>query len=362
MTPPRDDEVEISVFGPGYGESVLIHVGSRRWIVIDSCLADDRRTPAPLKYMSDLGLDASTDVCAVVATHWHDDHIKGLSTILDVCAGADFWYSAALTYGEFLAFLAVHDNQPTKLDRGGTEMLKCINLMNASGRRTKRLLEDTLVAEWPAAKLAHGLATRLLALSPSSKQFDQFLQVIGAELHALPLKAKKRLTAGRNDLSIASVLEVGDLSVLLGADLENCQDPDLGWAAVIHNRSGKGPKSAAIKIPHHGSEGAHHDKVWSELLAVDVVSVVTPWSLAGKRLPTETDKARISSLSKEAYITAGSPQALKKRYPQAVTKHFRTSRVEIESSLYRCGHVRIRFPEANSGKQKIELFNGAAKF
>ncbi|MCY4287950.1 MAG: MBL fold metallo-hydrolase [Aestuariivita sp.] len=112
MTPPQDDVVEISVFGPGYGESILIHVGSRRWIVIDSCLVDDRRTPAPLKYMSELGLDASADVCAVVATHWHDDHIKGLSTILHACTDADFWYSAALTKGEFLAFLAVHDKQP----------------------------------------------------------------------------------------------------------------------------------------------------------------------------------------------------------------------------------------------------------
>ena len=362
MTPPRDDEVEISVFGPGYGESILVHVGSRRWIVIDSCLADDRRTPAPLKYMSDLGLDASTDVCAVVATHWHDDHIKGLSTVLRACAAADFWHSATLTKGEFLAFLAAHDNQPTKLDRGGTEMLECIRLMNASGRKTKRLLEDTLIADWPAATLAHGRAARLLALSPSSKQFDLFLRMIGAEFQALPLKAKKRLTAGKNDLSIASVLEVGDLSVLLGADLEYRHDPDLGWAAVIHNRSGKGPKSSVIKIPHHGSEGAHHCRVWSELLAEDVISVVTPWGLAGKRLPTETDKARISGLSKEAYITAEKPQALKRRYPQAVTKQIRTSRLEIASSVYRCGHVRIRFPKADVGKREVKLFNGAARY
>ncbi|MCY4153669.1 MAG: hypothetical protein OXE94_15780 [Aestuariivita sp.] len=241
-------------------------------------------------------------------------------------------------------------------------MLKCIKLMNATGRRTKRLLENTLVAEWPAARLAHGHASRLLALSPSSKQFEQFLRMIGAEPHALPLKAKKMLTAGRNDLSIASVLEVGDLSILLGADLEHHHDPELGWAAVIHNLSGKGPKSAAIKIPHHGSVGSHHDKVWSELLCKDVVSVVTPWSLAGKRLPTEADKARISGLSKEAYITAKKPQSLKKRYSKAVTKHIRSTRVEIVSSVFRCGHVRIRFPKADLGKQEVKLFNGAARY
>lgn len=362
MTPPQVDEVEISVFGPGYGESILIHAGSGRWIVIDSCLADDRRTPAPLKYMADMGVDASTDVCAVVASHWHDDHIKGLGAILGACVSADFWYSAALTKVEFRAFLAVHDKQPTKLDRGGTEMLKCLELMEASGRKTKRLVEETIVAEWPTSTLAHGQATRLLALSPSSKRFDEFLQMIGAKLAALPLKTKTRLIAGRNDLSIASLLEVGDVSVLLGADLEYSPDPELGWTAVVNNRSGRGPKAAVFKIPHHGSKGAHDDKVWSELLSDDVVSVVTPWNLAGKRLPQDSDKARISGLSKEAYITAETPQALKKLYPHAVLKHIRTSGAKITSSIYRCGHVRIRFPKADLGKQEIALFNGAEQY
>ena len=353
MTPPQVDEIEISVFGPGYGESILIHAGSGRWIIIDSCLADDRKTPAPLQYMADMGVDASADVCAVVASHWHDDHITGLSVILEACVNAGFWHSAALTIAEFRAFLAIHDNQLTQLDHGSTEMLKCLKLMEASGRSAKRLIEGSLVAEWRASTLAHGKATRLLALSPSSKRFDRFLHAIGAELAALPKKSKTRLDSGRNDLSIAS---------LLGADLEHDDDPNLGWNAVVNDRVGRGPKAVMFKVPHHGSKDAHNDKVWSELLSEDVVSVVTPWRVAGRRLPQDKDKSRISGLSKRAYLTAETPHALKRLHSREALRHIRKSGSNLRGALYRCGHVRIRFPAADLENREIALFNGAKQF
>jgi len=331
-------------------------------MVVDSCLADDWKTPAPLKYMAEMGLDVQHCVCAVVATHWHDDHIKGLSSVLNACGKAKFWCSAAMTSEEFIAFLDVHDNQPTARDRGGTEMLKCLKLMEQSGTTRKPLLENTLIADWPHTALAHGKATRFLALSPSSKQFDRFLRRIGTELRALDGRAKRRLAADRNELSIATLLEVGDMSVLLGADLEDSPDPELGWAAVVRNRSGKDPKSATIKIPHHGSKGAHRDDVWSELLANDVLSVVTPWRLAGRTLPTVADRTRIAKLSKEAYITAENPRPSKKRYPRQVDKHLRRLPVRVESTVYGCGHVRLRFPARHMDTPKVELFNGAVRY
>lgn len=37
-TPPVADELEVSVFGPGVGESVVVHLGHGDWMVVDSCL------------------------------------------------------------------------------------------------------------------------------------------------------------------------------------------------------------------------------------------------------------------------------------------------------------------------------------
>ncbi len=38
MNAPEPDEIEVSLIGPGYGESVLVHLGDGEWVVADSCV------------------------------------------------------------------------------------------------------------------------------------------------------------------------------------------------------------------------------------------------------------------------------------------------------------------------------------
>ena len=85
MMHPNSDEIEITVFGPGYGECIVIHIGSNKWIIIDSCLDDDGE-PAALSYLKSLDVQVHKDVVSVMVTHWHDDHIKGLSRIIKTCS------------------------------------------------------------------------------------------------------------------------------------------------------------------------------------------------------------------------------------------------------------------------------------
>lgn len=54
--PPRHDETEISLFGPGVGECIVAHVGANQWIVIDSCLDPATREPAALGYLKLIGV------------------------------------------------------------------------------------------------------------------------------------------------------------------------------------------------------------------------------------------------------------------------------------------------------------------
>ncbi|MBN1875905.1 MAG: hypothetical protein JXA33_16905 [Anaerolineae bacterium] len=55
--PPAPDELEISVFGPGYGESILVHVGAGNWILVDSCLDPVSKQPAALTYLDTLNVN-----------------------------------------------------------------------------------------------------------------------------------------------------------------------------------------------------------------------------------------------------------------------------------------------------------------
>ncbi len=73
---PNSDEIEVTIFGLGYGECMVIHIGSGKWAIIDSCV-DDSDEPASLTYLRSLGVSVETDVISVSASHWHDDHAPG---------------------------------------------------------------------------------------------------------------------------------------------------------------------------------------------------------------------------------------------------------------------------------------------
>ncbi len=108
---PALDEIEVSVFGPGYGESVLIHPGGGHWIIIDSCLDSSSGQPAPLLYLKSIGVQPSQAVSQIVATHWHDDHIRGLAQIVRECRSAEFVCSEALRTDEFLTLVESHSSR-----------------------------------------------------------------------------------------------------------------------------------------------------------------------------------------------------------------------------------------------------------
>ena len=104
-TPPHADEVEVSLFGPGFGECILVHLGSGNWLLVDSCFDQRRRVQPALAYLRRIGHDPASTVRLVVATHWHDDHIRGLTEVVRTCEAADFYCSSALRPTEVLTVI-----------------------------------------------------------------------------------------------------------------------------------------------------------------------------------------------------------------------------------------------------------------
>jgi len=99
---PAPDEIEVCVFGPNYGECVALHLGNGNWAVVDSCLHEGE--PVAIAYLRALGLNPAQSIRVVIATHWHDDHYKGLSRIIADAPAAHIWISSVLTDREFLRF------------------------------------------------------------------------------------------------------------------------------------------------------------------------------------------------------------------------------------------------------------------
>ena len=51
--------MELSLLGPGYGESVLLHTSEGEWLVVDSCLGADGE-PAAMNDLRGMEVDPSS--------------------------------------------------------------------------------------------------------------------------------------------------------------------------------------------------------------------------------------------------------------------------------------------------------------
>jgi glyoxylase-like metal-dependent hydrolase (beta-lactamase superfamily II) len=98
--PPGDSQVEVSVFGPGQGECLVLHLGMGEWAVVDSHRSAETGAPVALAYLKALGVSVAEQVRLIVATHWHDDHMDGLAELFSHCETAKFVCSMAMQSAE----------------------------------------------------------------------------------------------------------------------------------------------------------------------------------------------------------------------------------------------------------------------
>jgi hypothetical protein len=357
-TPPGPVEIEVNVFGPGFGESILVHIGQDRWVIVDSCRDSATRRPAPLLYLDRIGVDASNSVIRVIASHWHDDHVRGLTEIVRTCQKAQFCSSAALTREEFLEIVETYATANQGAAKSGTsEMHDIMRLLQAraggGGPNPKSLLEDSLIFRGSGNDL---VPCEIRTLSPSSAEFAVFLQEMTGLMPSV-LQPKRRLSpVYPNNASVVTYFEFDGFSVLLGADLEEHGHHDRGWSAILASQTRPTVLSSLFKVPHHGSSNGHSQPVWDDLLATPI-SVITPWT-RGSGLPQVGDISRVRGKSSGLFITSSilAPSA-RKRTP-IVERQIREMGIRLRTTEPRTGHVRLR-RSAGSSLWKHALFDGA---
>jgi beta-lactamase superfamily II metal-dependent hydrolase len=301
--PPAPDEVEITLIGPGFGECILVHVGAGLWLIVDSCRDPESKDSAALLYLKSIGVDAAKAVKWIVATHWHADHVGGLFDLVSACAAARFYCASALSQKQFLIYAA----QSKAVASGDTaeEFRNTLALLNDSKRpihwtQAGRTLEAI-------APLGGAPAIRLEALSPSDCEYTMFLKRIGALIATKGKPHRAPVASDPNHVAIVLAVRFGQDSILLGADLLAHPSSDRGWLAVVAESKVLGtPKADIVKIPHHGSAGAHAIEMWQELLVDKPVAAITPFSRGRKagRPPKRSDLERISKLAGTTVLTA----------------------------------------------------------
>lgn len=313
--PPEPDELEVSLFGPGFGECVVAHLGWGDWIIVDSCVAPDGRTPAALAYLRGVGIDPSRAVRCVIATHWHNDHVRGLSQTMQECTGAKFICSGAFFNREFLAFTDLWKRQASAV----SPVSELTGVMEAIARSPAVLKGGTgdcpmvfAMANrclWRRSWTDEGedendISAELHALSPSDSAMAKSLEDISA-LFQTGDTLTRPSSPRPNRFSVVLWLNVAGTRCLLGADMEEQNSPFGGWRLIVDSPERPAGEASLFKVPHHGSANGECPAVWDRMLLRKPVAMLAPFRSGRVKLPTPEDAARICARTPEAFITAG---------------------------------------------------------
>ena len=345
---PGKNEFELTLLGPGYGESVVLHVGGGVWVIVDSCVDTDG-TPQALRSLESIGVDPAETVELIVATHWHDDHIRGISKLVEVCNRAAFCCASVLRHKEFLTVVGALEGRPPS-DRGsGLKEIHSVisRLVQVASKPTLAIANRTVFVQG---------GCEIRTLSPDDADLIYFLRTIGRLLSG-PGRVRIRIPSlSPNDIAVALWVKVKDVAVLLGSDLEK-----RGWTAVLENVARPDGKATVFKVPHHGSGDAHEPDVWKQMLEPDPFAVLTPWRRGNRTLPIQRDVKRILSHTPNAYATAkisSSTRAPVNR-PSMVRRTIRESGIQLRRLVMSPGFVRLRCPLSSDARWKIETLGSA---
>lgn len=355
VSAPSEDEFEVSVFGPGRGESCVLHLGAGDWIIVDSCRDQRSGTTAPLQYLEALGVDLQQQVKLVIATHAHDDHISGISEIFRACESATFVHPTALSREEFAVLVEIDIDETTDLRKrnyGEFERVqRLIEERGAVGRRPLMyaIQDRELYARTPDS----GIDVRVRSLSPSDTAFEQTIVKLKSYFPELGSDTRP-VVVDPNELAIALWIEVGEHAALLGADIldgpEGC-----GWSAVLQSFSPR-RKAGVYKVAHHGSRTSNHSGLWDSLLVEQPVAILAPYR-ARHVVPSGSEISDLLARTERLYAAADprvpTPQRSVRKSAATLSQLARNVRDPWGS----VGHVRAR--ATPDGEWAVETFGPA---
>ncbi len=326
---------------------MVLHTGGGNWTIVDSCIDRDG-DPRPLGYLRSIGVDPSQAVELIVATHWHDDHIRGMSRLLKVCERAVFCCSAALCTREFLAVVGVWGRRHVTPDGSGVrEIHDVLTNLRTRGKQPTFALANRLIHSRNGC--------RTWSLSPGDADYRKFLTSV-VSLYPDAGETKTRIPSmSPNDVAVVVWIDADDTSILLGSDAEKAV-----WLEILQSRQ-TGGRASIFKIPHHGSADAHEERVWGQMLDNSPVSVLTPWRRGGRVLPTRHDVQRILKRTDNAFTTSRAELTGEsgKRRDRTVDRTVRESKVTLRRQPLVTGMVQSRREIGTGSEWKVEMFGPA---
>ena len=364
---PLPDQLDISVFGPGYGECILIHIGNGAWIAIDCCQDPITREPVPLQYLKNLGFDPQAAVKYIIASHWHEDHVRGLHNFLQASTNARFSCASVLTGEEFFALAEIYNDPTSAISRNPKEIYNCLKTIEQRIKSTKQPIISWASADKVLCKTVSPYPVKLTSLSPSDAMDTRSKMFMFNYISAVKKgSTDPKMTATTpNDVAVAILFEINGREIILGSDLEEEKksNPLFGWSAVLKGNTVNGTRSNVYKVAHHGSNTGHHHPIWTDILTDQPLALLTPFQHGKHKIPNLEERNTILALTNNAYISADPNHKIKApKRTHKVQAVINGAVKNLRLANGKVGHIRWRASINDlSDVGSIELFDGALR-
>jgi hypothetical protein len=290
---------------------------------------------------------------AIIVTHWHDDHIKGIGALYEWASEAHLAMPFVRTAKELIAYVKARDPGRIGLVTSGVDEISNIGrtLRERHRQRLQHCQADLTV--FRKDSVAGRCEVTVTALSPSQADVDDFIVALGGAADEQEM-ATRLEPFEPNAISVATWVKFGSEAVLLGADLVNHSDLDRGWNAVTRSTRRPGGRASFYKVAHHGSENAHHPAIWTDLLADSRIAALAPFN-KGVGVPKRDDVNRILGLTSEAFSTTRTPFRKYRDGTPIVRTALEHDNIHIRAGTMEIGAVRMRRPIGSDGGWAINL-------
>lgn len=285
--------LEIIVLGgnSGKGESIIVRTYDQI-IIIDSFIDHQSGDPAPIAFLNSISEDINK-VKLVIASHWHDDHIRGLDSILNLCSNAELVISDALTVDEFQTLVYNEYKKPIE----NTSMTTFHNLLlgiSKSGKPPIYAIQDRSIYTFSDGSELWSISPSDQTVHDSRLELVKLLEDYGDQSTSIPSNLG-------NHYSIVLLIKSHNKNTVLGGDLEISKSPKKGWDAVVNLSKLKSIDEINVfKVPHHGSRTSYSDEVSKKL---NVSSLIAISAYSNSSLPKSEMIEKYAGHSQNLYLT-----------------------------------------------------------
>ena len=307
IPPPKNSELELTFFGPGFGESIVLHIPGLGWALIDSCEFGslNKRVVPPLQYLTSRNVQK---LAFLILSHPHLDHFKGMEQIIDHYLGRIDRICRYAGDGarELAAYLV---NRGIKGNPGAERLASVLAAFKKAaehGAERRRLGAMTQIVPRKSAFIDDlSFELEVLSLSPSAEDEESYVDILRNAFPKLNGQITEVPDHQHNLVASAIWIQVGEVVVILGSDVEEGRSQSSGWRGIVRSADAPDLCVKALKVPHHGSPGAFYARAWEEhCKRGEITSVVIPYDRGVSPRPSGVDIERIQTYSRYVGITS----------------------------------------------------------